>query len=163
MRKDILDRKKEILQWISDGWSFPEIYRELGCARDTLYRILNNWGIHYDGNQGLKGRKSDPKRLTADQMIQRIENGHYITNSKLRDRLIKDGIKEAKCECCGKSEWLGRPIVLELHHKDFNHHNTQLDNLQILCSNCHSYMHRYKQQGFSDGSIPSDHTIIMTP
>ena len=93
MRKDILDRKKEILQWISDGWSFPEIYRELGCARDTLYRILNNWGIHYDGNQGLKGRKSDPKRLTVDQMIQCIENGHYITNSKLRDRLINDGIK----------------------------------------------------------------------
>ena len=144
MRQDILDREQEIRQWINEGWSFPEMYRELKCARDTLYNVLKKLGITYKGNQGLKGRKHDPKRLTVEQMIDRIEHGAFITNVKLRDRLIQDGVKEGKCELCGASEWMGEPIVLELHHKDFNHHNSQLDNLQILCSNCHSYIHRYK-------------------
>ena len=48
-----------------------------------------------------------------------------------------------KCECCGLSEWMGKPIPLELHHKDFNHYNNSLDNLQILCANCHMQAHDY--------------------
>ena len=50
-------------------------------------------------------------------------------NSAKRKRLIEDGIKEAKCERCGNSEWMGMPIPLELHHIDFNHYNNSLDNL----------------------------------
>jgi hypothetical protein len=58
-------------------------------------------------------------------------------------RLIEEGIKEARCECCGLSTWNGKPIPLELHHKDLNHYNNDLDNLQILCSNCHMQAHGY--------------------
>lgn len=57
--------------------------------------------------------------------------------------LIERGIKENKCECCGLSEWIGKPIPLELHHKDFNHYNNSLDNLQVLCANCHMQAHNY--------------------
>jgi 5-methylcytosine-specific restriction endonuclease McrA len=52
--------------------------------------------------------------------------------------MFKDGIKERKCELCGISEWLGIQLPLELHHKDGNHLNNNLHNLQILCPNCHS-------------------------
>lgn len=53
-------------------------------------------------------------------------------------KLIKDGIKEDKCELCGITYWQGKHLPLELHHKDRNHFNNNLDNLQILCPNCHS-------------------------
>lgn len=33
---------------------------------------------------------------------------------------------------------MGVYLPLELHHKDCNHFNNTLDNLQILCPNCHS-------------------------
>ena len=73
---------------------------------------------------------------------QSILNGNS-TNANKRRRLIEEGIKEEKCECCGLSEWMGKPIPLELHHKDFNHYNNSLENLQILCSNCHMQAHNY--------------------
>lgn len=38
---------------------------------------------------------------------------------------------------------MGKPIPLELHHKDCNHYNNNMDNLIILCSNCHMQSHNY--------------------
>ena len=38
---------------------------------------------------------------------------------------------------------MGKPIPLELHHKDLNHYNNDINNLQILCSNCHMQEHNY--------------------
>ena len=47
-------------------------------------------------------------------------------------------LKEEKCELCGLTHWLNGKIPLELDHIDSNHHNNSLDNLQILCPNCHA-------------------------
>ncbi|MFN8527502.1 MAG: HNH endonuclease signature motif containing protein [Anaerolineae bacterium] len=44
-----------------------------------------------------------------------------------------------KCESCGLSEWLGRPITLELDHIDGNSDHNVLENLRLLCPNCHSF------------------------
>lgn len=81
-------------------------------------------GIEYSGNQGGKGIKILSKRRPAEEFIYT-----NASNAAKRKRLIEDGLKEAKCECCGLSEWMGKPIPLELHHKDFDHYNNNLDNL----------------------------------
>lgn len=94
-------------------------------------------GIEYKGNQGSKGKRLDPKRKDA---LDLIENPN-VSNSRKRIRLIEDGYKEDKCERCGLSEWMGMKIPLELHHKDNNHYNNKLDNL--ICSNCHMQLHNY--------------------
>ena len=74
-----------------------------------------------------------------------FENKHpqYQTN-KLRIRLIKEGIKEHECESCGIREWMNNPISLELDHIDGNKTNHSLDNLRILCPNCHSQTSTYR-------------------
>lgn len=56
-------------------------------------------------------------------------------NSDKRKRLIGDGLKERRCERCGSTE------KLELHHKNFNKYDNNLDNLIILCENCHDAAH----------------------
>ena len=96
-------------------------------------------GIEYKGNQGSKGKRLDPKRKDA---LDLIENPN-VSNSRKRIRLIEDGYKEDKCERCGLSEWMGMKIPLELHHKDNNHYNNKMDNLMIVCSNCHMQLHNY--------------------
>lgn len=136
---DVINRKKDIESWISDGESNMEIARRLGCARDTLYRAYKVMDINYKGNKGLKGKKTDVKRKSALDLI----ISPSVTNARKRNRLIEDGLKENKCECCGLSEWMGKPIPLELHHKDGNHWNNDLENLQILCANCHMQAHDY--------------------
>lgn len=52
--------------------------------------------------------------------------------------LVNTGYKEYKCECCGISEWNGKKLTLQLHHKNGKHDDNSLDNLQILCPNCHT-------------------------
>lgn len=81
-------------------------------------------GIEYSGNQTRKGMKHSEVRKPIEEYLE-----SNASNSKKRKRLIEEGLKEAKCECCGLSEWMGKPIPLELHHKDFNHYNNSLDNL----------------------------------
>ena len=137
--KDIISRRQDIEQWISENEPHMEIARRLGCARDTLYKAYKVMGIIYGGNMSRKGKKVDPKRKSALDLI----SNPNVSNSKKRSRLIEDGIKENRCECCGLSEWMGKQIPLELHHKDGNHWNNELDNLQILCANCHMQAHNY--------------------
>lgn len=61
---------------------------------------------------------------------------HYTKAHNLKKHLIKE--RGHKCEICGNEEWLGKPITLEIHHIDGDRTNNTLDNLQLLCPNCHS-------------------------
>lgn len=133
-RTDILERKEDILKWIEEHQSKAFICRELKCKPDTLNSYLKQMDIEYSGNKGLKGKKTDSKYKTAEEYVQ----NPYVKSHKLKIKLIRDGIKEDKCEICGASMWQGVKLPLELHHKDRNHFNNDFDNLQILCPNCHA-------------------------
>ena len=71
------------------------------------------------------------------------KDGIPYQTSKLRDRLIKEGYKEYKCERCGRTEWEGKPIPLQLHHINGDNKDNRLENLQILCPNCHAFTDNY--------------------
>lgn len=61
------------------------------------------------------------------------------SSSKFKKRLIKEGILEEKCSKCGLGNtWQENPIVLQLEHIDGDHYNNEIENLTILCPNCHS-------------------------
>jgi 5-methylcytosine-specific restriction endonuclease McrA len=55
------------------------------------------------------------------------------------------------CECCGISEWQGKPIVLECDHIDGNHKNNTPENLRLICPNCHSQTETYKNKNIGKG------------
>ncbi len=63
-----------------------------------------------------------------------INNG--ATSKTLRKFLFAD--RGYKCEHCCQSKWLGEPILLTVHHLDGDATNNRLDNLKILCWNCHA-------------------------
>ena len=133
-RTDILERKDDILNWIEQHQSKAFMCRELKCKPETLNSYLKQMNIEYAGNMGGKGIKSDPKYKTAEEYIK----GTCVKSHILKQKLIRDGLKEAKCEICGLKEWLGNPIPLELDHIDGNHYNNELNNIRIICPNCHA-------------------------
>lgn len=61
--------------------------------------------------------------------------------AKFRAALIE--LRGLKCENCGLTTWLKQPIHLELHHIDGDKSNNTLENLLLLCPNCHSYTDNY--------------------
>lgn len=65
--------------------------------------------------------------------------GSVFQSYKLKKRLFEAGLKKKKCEECGwsKSSVDGR-IPLELDHINGVSHDNRLENLRILCPNCHS-------------------------
>lgn len=75
-----------------------------------------------------------------------IKNKNHQT-SKIKQKLLKEGIKKYECECCRNTMWNGMRIVLEVHHKDGNRKNNELDNLQLLCPNCHAMTDNWRGRG----------------
>lgn len=125
---------------ISQNRPVVEIARKLGVKYDTLKKYLNEFNIEYKCNPNRKGIPHPEQRKSLDDVFNNIR---YVNASKLRTLLIRDGYKLEQCECCGLSEWNGLPIPLELHHINFNHYDNSLENLEILCSNCHMQKHGY--------------------
>ena len=142
MRTDILERKDDILIWIKENQSKAFICSQLNCKQETLNRYLQLMDIEYKGNQSGKGfsKQSNKGMLLKDY----LENSQDIQSNKVRLKLLKEGYKEYKCECCGLTEWMGKPIPLELHHIDGNHHNNTIENYSLLCPNCHALTDSYR-------------------
>jgi len=70
--------------------------------------------------------------------------GNYRYN---KTKFAKDYLIEKRgyqCERCKNTEWLGEPIPLELEHKDGDSSNNKLENLELLCPNCHVFTPFYK-------------------
>lgn len=149
IEENLEEIKKKILEQIP----LAEIARNLGVKYDTLIRHLKRLGVEYATNPNRKGKPHYESRISA---MYYIENGIPIGAPILRKKLIEEGIKENKCERCGITEWMGSDVPLELHHLDENHYNNNLDNLVILCSNCHAQLHGYNKSTKAERKIHKD-------
>lgn len=74
-----------------------------------------------------------------------IENSSYTKTSGLKDRLVKEGLLEYKCavEKCQLNNWLDGKINLHLDHINGNRSDNRIENLRLLCPNCHSQTETY--------------------
>ena len=91
---------------------------------------LNVW----KPNQGGRNTKKPIKNLEDV-----FSGKRKMKSYNLRNRMIAEGYKENKWECCGTGEeWEGKVLVLELDHINGDHSDNRLENLRILCPNCHS-------------------------
>ena len=141
MRTDILERKAEIEQWIQEGQSKAYMARQLNCNPKTINPILDRLGLKYDGNKSGKGLVKKIPKLTLEEYLASSKD---IQSNKVRIKLLEEGLKEHRCECCGLETWLDKPIPLELHHKDGNRHNNTIENFALLCPNCHAFTESYR-------------------
>lgn len=58
-----------------------------------------------------------------------------------------------RCECCKQTEWLGKPMPLELNHIDGNATNHSEENLEAICPNCHAQTPTYKGKNKGNGRM----------
>jgi hypothetical protein len=143
MRRDILEREAQIREWVAEHRPKAFMCRELRCKPLTLDGYLKKFGLNYQGNRGGRG-KTSPSRKSASQFL---HDGSIIKSSRLKQMLLRDELKAPVCERCQGGEWLGEPMPLELHHINGNPFDNRLENLQVLCPNCHTLTDNHAGKG----------------
>lgn len=135
--------KEELEEAINNSITMSQAADMLGLAFSTFKTYAKKYNL-YSPNQGGKGLDKSKKKLN-DVFSGRV---HLVTH-QLRSRLIKEGFKEYKCEECGIDEWNGKKISLELDHISGNRLDNSLENLKLLCPNCHSQTHTFRGRNIS--------------
>lgn len=139
-KRNYIEKNLDIIKKLIDAKRPKmEIARVLGVKYETLKKYLKEFGINYEGNPNRRGI---PHLESREVLLKYLSNQKTISASALRKKIIEEGLKEEKCEHCGLSEWMGEKIPLELHHINMNHNDNSIENLQILCPNCHSLVHK---------------------
>ncbi len=133
--------EQELIEAVKQSSSWKESCVKLNrnsspSSQSHLKNICNKFNIDSSHFKGFSWRKGLSFRYVKIEVY--FRNERRITSHNLRNRLIKEGFKKDECEICHNDEWLGLKIPLELDHKDSNHNNNELLNLQILCPNCHA-------------------------
>jgi len=109
----------------------------------TFKRRAIGLGV-YRPNQGGQNTKKGPysTRIPTEEIL-KGKHPSYQTY-KLRCRMIEENILEYLCNECGIDEYNRKPISLELDHINGIRHDHRLENLRLLCPNCHSQTPTYR-------------------
>lgn len=129
--------------------------KELGCEEDYRRIKANKQNPKYkfpDAYKSIKTRTGGSYIIVPNVWIKYVLENKLVCKKawKILDVLVQTGYKEYKCECCGISEWNNKPIRLQLHHKNGNPTDNSLDNLEVLCPNCHTQTDNYGSKNTRD-------------
>ena len=137
--------KEEFIKICQESETMAIAARKLNIHFNTFKRYAVKFGC-YNTNQSHKGIKTGPRadRIKTEDILAGLYPDYQTY--KLKKRLIREGYIEDKCYICG---WCGKPegaefTTCELHHKDGNSRNHRLENLGLICPNCHSLTENYR-------------------
>lgn len=158
---DGIEKEKEICEIIKNSSNLNCVCKALGKRATNnnytkLRKIIKKYDIdtsHFKFNGSKKTRKYIAKEdyFTKDSKV---------SSSKIRMKLLEYGLKPHKCEKCGRTTWISGdmeyPIPLEAHHIDGDRTNNTLDNLMLICPNCHALTENYCGKNIVKGKTGND-------
>src|SRR5262245_56277086 len=119
-------------------YSVRAVLRELGLVPaggnyesvKARIRELSLDTAHFTGQGHLRNKSHTYGTRPISEVL---VSGKLEQSFKLKNRLLREGLKARRCEKCQLTEWLGFPVPLELHHRDGDRANNTLSNLPLLC------------------------------
>lgn len=99
--------------------------------------------------ESKSGRKS--RTIPLEEVL--VKDSDYHHTSALKKRLVRAGILEYHCHICGIREWQNKPISLHLDHISGDVRDNRVENLRLLCPNCHSQTPTFGNKGKKKRSI----------
>lgn len=133
--------KEEVEKIVAESHSIREVARKMGYAPNgggtiqSLKNMIEEYQLdtsHFTGQGWNKGNFD----------YSRFQYGIAIKNGEAIKALSH--LRGWKCEQCLNETWLGQKIPLEVHHKDGNNQNNEMDNLIMLCPNCHALIDNWR-------------------
>src|SRR6266508_2685032 len=150
LRRTYRNTDDEVRRAVAEAVSIADALRRLhlvprGANYEGLRRRIRELGIdtgHLLGQGWRKGSRDPVVRARPLEEVLTVDSP--FRTKTLKDRLDCEGYKEARCEECGLTEWNGEPIPLELHHVNGCSTDNRIENLRILCPNCHALTPTYR-------------------
>ena len=151
-KRKCLSTDEEFRQAVAGRLSVRQVLSAIGLVPaggnyKTVHTRIRQLGLdtsHFTGagwNVGARYRAFGKCSPLAEILI---EGSDYHFTHGLKKRLLKENVKQHRCEECGLSEWRTLPIPLELHHHNGINNDHRLENLQLLCPNCHAQTDSYR-------------------
>lgn len=149
---------REILEpVVAESASVYEVLRRLGLApvgghHANISRRIKAYGIdtsHFTPVVRTERQRLNQRRRTPAEILveDTSDDARRTPGSRLKRAMRELGMEE-RCSLCGvESVWLGEPLPLEVDHIDGNWRNNRLENLRLLCPNCHSTTDSYRGRG----------------
>lgn len=142
----ISDRWKEsnVVPIVKDSRSYSQALRKLGVNeyaggnQKQLKKYINKYDLstkHFDHLPSKKMRNANRTKIPLDEIL--VEKSTYHSG-RLKKRLIRKGLLTEKCYECEITEWNGKPLTIQLDHINGVNNDHRLENLRMLCPNCHS-------------------------
>lgn len=117
-----------------------------GSNLKTLKRKLNEYEIDYSHFTGQKWQINPNNPVYRNKYLPNLCEHSSLSSSNVKNLLYRLNLKQNKCEYCGVSEWNGKPLICELHHINGEPSDNRIENLQILCPNCHSQTENFRSR-----------------
>jgi hypothetical protein len=115
---------REVQRFYDSGHTITQCQEEFGFARKTFMDAVARGAL-----------VSRPHAAPIETYLVR---GRAVNRNHLKGRLLAEGFKEHRCETCGITDWLGAPLSVALHHVNGEGLDNRLENLMLLCPNCHA-------------------------
>lgn len=139
----------DAIKAIKECSSFMKVFQKLGLSATTggnyatIRNIIAKYKLdisHFSGQGWAKG-KENSNAVPLKEML--VKNSKYPT-SRFKKRLIRSGLIELNCNICKRTnEWMEKLLVLQLDHKNGDKYDKRIENLRLLCPNCHSQTENY--------------------
>ncbi|MFJ2832127.1 HNH endonuclease signature motif containing protein [Streptomyces sp. NPDC087263] len=137
--------------------SVNEVLRRLGLEvvgghHTNISRRIKAYCIdtsHFTPVVRTERQRYNQRRRTAEEILTVDTSAHArrVPSSRLKRAIGELGVAE-RCALCGiEGVWLGEPLPLEVDHVDGNWRNNRIENLRLLCPNCHSTTDSYRGRG----------------
>jgi len=143
----------ELKKAVAESLSYRQVLLKLNivaaggnyqCLKKRIQQLAIDTS-HFKGKGWSKNAVIGPQRPISDYLT----NKASILSYKLKKRLLREGYFDYKCYKCLNTEWNQQPIPLELEHINGNHLDNTLDNLTLLCPNCHAQTSTYRGKNIS--------------
>lgn len=119
-------------------WSLVQCYYDEG---NSIRQCMRRFGF-FAGSWDKAVKRGDVRaRPSCRPIAELLDSGGCRTH--IKHRLLREGLLQNRCSECGITEWLGEPLTVQIDHINGVNDDYRLENLRMLCPNCHSQTDTY--------------------